>query len=296
MAERDTTGSVFEEQRSHLFSIAYRLLGTVSDAEDVVQDAFLRWKQDKQPEVHSPRAYLATIVVRLCMDLLRSARAKREVYIGPWLPEPLVTTGQSDLTDTVVLRESLSFAFLLMLENLSPLERAVFVLREVFDYDYPEIARTVDKSEANCRQVFHRARQRLADRQSRFESSYEQTELVTEQFMRATATGDVKELLRLLAEDVVSIGDGGGKAAAGLRPIHSRDSVSRGLLGNLRKAPPDRLWIEEINGQPAIVASRAGQPYGVVLLEVQAGQVQVLYSIVNPDKLRGIPISEGNGS
>jgi RNA polymerase sigma-70 factor (ECF subfamily) len=297
MAERDTTGSVFEEQRRHLFSIAYRLLGTVSDAEDVVQDAFLRWKQDdRQPEIHSPRAYLTTIVVRLCMDQLRSARAKREVYVGPWLPEPLITTGQSDLTDTVVLRESLSFAFLLMLENLSPQERAVFVLREVFDYDYSEIARTVDKSEANCRQVFHRARQRLAERQSRFESNYDQTEQVTEQFMRATATGDVQELLRLLAEDVVSVGDGGGKAAAGLRPVHSRENVSRGLLGNLRKSPPDRVWIEEVNGQPAIVASQGGRPYGVVLLEVHAGQVQVLYSIVNPDKLRRIPISRGNGS
>jgi len=190
---------------------------------------------------------------------------------------PLVTTGQSDLTDTVVLRESLSFAFLLMLENLSPLERAVFVLREVIDYDYAEIARTVDKSEANCRQVFHRARQRLADIQSRFESSSELTEQVTEQFMRATTSGDVQELLRLLAADAVSIGDGGGKAAAGLRQIHSRESVSRGFVGNLRKSPPDRQWIEEVNGQPAIAASRGGQPYGVVLLEVRAGQVQVLY-------------------
>ena len=139
-----------------------------------------------------------------------------------------------------MLRESLSFAFLLMLENLSPLERAVFVLREVIDYDYPEIARTVDKSEANRRQGFHRARERLADRQSRFESSYELTEKVTEQFMRATTSGDVQELLRLLATDVVSIGDGGGKAAAGLRPIHSRERVSRGLVVNLRKSPPDR--------------------------------------------------------
>jgi RNA polymerase sigma-70 factor (ECF subfamily) len=296
MAERNTIGYVFEEQRAYLFSIAYRLLGSVSDAEDVVQDAFVRWKQDQRPEVRSPRAYLATIVVRLCLDQLRSARTKREVYVGPWLPEPLVTTGQSDLTDTVVMRESLSFAFLLMLENLAPLERAVFVLREVFDYDYPEIARTVDKSEANCRQVFHRARQRLADRQSRFESSYEQTELVTTQFMHAISTGDVQGLLRLLAEDVVSIGDGGGKAAAGLRPVHSREKVSRGLLGNLRQSPPDKVWIEQVNGQPAIVASRGGQPYGVLLLEVQAGQVQVMYFIANPDKLRRIVISEGNAS
>ena len=162
MAEQDPTASVFEEQRSYLFSIAYRLLGSVSDAEDIVQDAFLRWDREPLPDLRSPRAYLTTIVVRLCLDQLRSARAKREIYVGPWLPEPLITTGRTDLTDSLVLRESLSFAFLLMLETLTPLERAVFVLREVFDYDYPEIALSVDKSEANCRQVFHRARQRLA--------------------------------------------------------------------------------------------------------------------------------------
>jgi RNA polymerase sigma-70 factor (ECF subfamily) len=207
------------------------------------------------------------------------------------LPEPLITTGRTDLTDSLVMRESLSFAFLLMLENLSPLERAVFVLREVFDYDYPEIARTVDKSEANCRQVFHRARQRLAQRQSRFEASYEQTQQVTEQFMHATTSGDVDGLLRLLAEDAVSIGDGGGRVPlAGLRPIVSPHNISRGLLGNLRKMPPDKVWLEEVNGQPAIVASRAGQPYGVVLLEVHAGQVQRLYSVVNPEKLRSLPV------
>ena len=246
-----------------------------------MQDAFLRWKQDKQPEVHSPRAYLATIVVRLCMDQLQSARAKREVYVGPWLPEPAGHNperpdGHGRAPRVAVVRLP-AYAG----ESL-PLERAVLVLREVFDYDYPEIARTVDKSEANRRQGFHRARERLADRQSRFESSYELTEKVTEQFMRATTSGDVQELLRLLAADAVSIGDGGGKAAAGLRQIHSRESVSRGFVGNLRKSPPDRQWIEEVNGQPAIAASRGGQPYGVVLLEVPAGQVQVLYSIVNP--------------
>jgi RNA polymerase sigma-70 factor (ECF subfamily) len=291
MAAQDQRGNVFEEQRSHLFAIAYRLLGSVTDAEDVVQDTFLRWDQDAQrDQVRSPRAYLATIAVRLCMDQLRSARAKREVYVGPWLPEPLITTGRTDLTDSLVMRESLSFAFLLMLENLSPLERAVFVLREVFDYDYPEIARIVDKSEANCRQLFHRARQRLAQRQSRFEASHEQTQQVTELFMHATTSGDVDGLLRLLAEDAVSIGDAGGRVPlAGLRPIVSRQNIARGLLGNLRKMPPDRVWLEEVNGQPAIVASRGGQPYGVVLLEVHAGQVQRLYSVVNPEKLRGLP-------
>jgi len=220
------------------------------------------------------------------MDQLRSARARREVYVGPWLPEPLITTGRADLTDSIVLRESLSFAFLLMLEKLSPLERAVFVLREVFDYDYPDLAQMVDKSEVNCRQVFHRARQRLAEEHSRFESTREQQERLTEQFLRATNSGDVQQLVNLLAEDVVAIGDGGGKASAGLRPIYSRDRVSRGFLGNLRKMPPDRAWIEEINGQPAIVATLHGKLYGVVMLDVRGGQVQTLYSVLNPDKLQ----------
>jgi RNA polymerase sigma-70 factor (ECF subfamily) len=285
---RDERVSAFEEQRSYLFSVAYRLLGSVSDAEDILQEAFLRWNHAQPDEVRSVRAYLATVVVRLCMDQLRSARARREVYVGPWLPEPLVTTGRSDLTDSVVLRESLSFAFLLMLEKLSPVERAVFVLREVFDYDYAEIAPIVAKTEANCRQTFHRARQRLAAQESRFESTHEHTEKLTEQFLCAATSGDVQGLVTLLAEDVVSIGDGGGKAHAGLRPIQSRDHVLRGFMGNLQKMPPDQAWIEEINGQPAIVAWRNGQPYGVVLLEVRDNQVQVLYSVVNPDKLRSI--------
>jgi RNA polymerase sigma-70 factor (ECF subfamily) len=288
MLERDLAANVFEEQRPYLFSIAYRLLGAVSDAEDMLQEAFLRWDQDRQASVRSPRAYLATIVVRLCMDQLRSARSRREVYVGPWLPEPLLTSGRSDLTDNLVLRESLSFAFLLMLENLSPLERAVFVLREVFDYDYPEIAETVGKTQANCRQVFHRARQRMADRQSRFEATSEQQEQVTEQFLQATSSGNVQGLLHLLCEDAVAISDGGGQVSAALRPIVSRDRVSRGYFGNLPKVPMDRVWIEEVNGQPAIIAALQGRVVGVVLLEMRGSQVQRLYAVVNPDKLQAL--------
>jgi RNA polymerase sigma-70 factor (ECF subfamily) len=282
-------GQLFEEQRRYLFSIAYRLLGSVGDAEDVVQEAFLRWQRDGEradgEQVRSPRAYLATIVVRLCLDELRSARARREVYVGPWLPE--LTSGRTDLTDSLVQRESLSFAFLLMLESLSPLERAVFILREVFDYDYAEIAAMVDKSEANCRQVFHRARQHLAERQARFESTQEQREQVTRQFMHAASTGDVQGLLRLLADDAVLIGDGGGKGFAALQPVRTADRVARGFLGALQKMPPDQAWIDEVNGQPAIVATREGRMFAVLVLDVeQDGRVRRLYSVVNPDKLR----------
>ncbi|HET6316585.1 MAG TPA: RNA polymerase sigma-70 factor [Chloroflexota bacterium] len=287
-ATDDATATVFEEQRSYLFSIAYRLLGSVGDAEDAVQDTFVRWQREPRRDVQSPRAFLATIVVRLCMDQLRSARARREVYVGPWLPEPLVTTDRADLTETVVLRESLSFAFLLLLEALSPLERAVFVLREVFDYDYADIAAMVDKSQSNCRQIFHRARARLHERQSSFQPTVEEQQRVTEKFVRATEAGDVPALLALLTDDAVSISDGGGKARAALRPIRSRENVVRGFLGNLAKLPPDRVWLEEVNGQLAAVAARGGRAHGVLLLDIRDGQVQVLYSVVNPDKLRDI--------
>ena len=230
----------FEEHRGYLFSIAYRLLGSVSDAEDVLQEAFLRWDRAQPDEVRSARAFLATIVVRLCMDELRSARARREVYVGPWLPEPLVTTGRSDLTDSVVLRESLSFAFLLMLEKLSPVERAVFVLREVFDYDYAEIAPIVGKTEANCRQAVHRARQRLA-------SAGDALRVV------ARAPG--------AADRAVPARGHGGRRAGSARPVRrgrggrrrrrrqsgddaASDSVARPrgtrLLGNLSKMPSTR--------------------------------------------------------
>lgn len=290
MLERSNWVDAFEEQRSYLFSIAYRLLGTVSDAEDIVQETFLRWQQACGGEIRSPRAFLATVVVRLCLDELRSARAKREVYVGPWLPEPLITAHREDLTDSLVLRESLSFAFLLMLEKLAPIERAVFVLREVFDYDYSEIASIVDKSEANCRQVIHRARQRLAEGEARFETTREQQERVTHRFLEAVSSGDVQGFVQMLAEDVVSYADGGGKARApaGLRPVYSRDRVSRGLLANLRKYPPDRAWIEDVNGQPGILATMDGKLYGVLLLEVRDGLIQAIYVVSNPDKLEAI--------
>jgi RNA polymerase sigma-70 factor, ECF subfamily len=286
MLEQQQRVEAFEQQRGYLFSIAYRLLGSATDAEDVLQEAYLRF-DNAHPEqpIQSTRAFLATIVVRLCMDQLRSARARREVYVGPWLPEPLLTGGRSDLTESVVLRESLSFAFLLMLEKLSPLERGVFVLREVFDYDYAEIAPIVGKSASNCRQAFHRARLRLADEQTRFEPSREHQAKLTEQFLHAATTGDVQGFLNLLSEDVMSIGDGGGKASAGLRPIHTPDHVARGFFGNLQKMPPDRAWIDEVNGQPAVIATHNGKPYGVVLLEIRDGRIQTIYSVVNPDKL-----------
>jgi RNA polymerase sigma-70 factor (ECF subfamily) len=283
----DHAGTIFEEQRGYLFSIAYRLLGTVSDAQDAVQDAYLRWAAADEDEIRSPRAFLSRVVVRLCTDRLRSARARHETYIGPWLPEPLATGDRPDLTETVMLRESLSLAFLHLLENLAPPERAVFILREVFDYDYAEIAQMVGKSAANCRQLFHRARLRLAEHRARFRTSPEQRRQVTEQFMHAASSGDVQKLLDLLAEDVVFVGDSGGKVpGAGVGPVRGRDNIAPGLVRNVTKFPPERVWLEEVNGGPAIVATRGGQLYLLLELEIRDGLIASIYTVMNPDKLR----------
>jgi RNA polymerase sigma-70 factor, ECF subfamily len=281
------TTETFNQYRVLLFSIAYRMLGSATDAEDIVQEAFLRWLQAASDEVQSPKAYLSTVVVRLCIDQLRSARAQREVYVGPWLPEPILTDQYPELTDSTILAESLSFAFLVVLENLGPLERAVFLLREVFDYDYPDIAAIVGKSEANCRQMLHRAHLHLGKRRPRFDVSHEQQERITDQFLRATTNGDMQGLLTLLADDIVFTGDGGGKTGTALNPIHGRDKVARGTMGTILKLPP-RIEgrILQINGHPAIVGYLDDRPYGVLILDIADGRVQAIYNVMNPDKLR----------
>lgn len=286
MKNSEDTTKTFNQYRVLLFSIAYRMLGSATDAEDIVQEAFLRWLQAGDEEIQSPKAFLSTVVTRLCIDQLRSARARRELYVGPWLPEPLQTDQRQDLTETAALAESLSFAFLVMLENLGPLERAVFLLREVFDYDYAEIAAIVGKSEANCRQVFHRAQQHLEQRRPRFEVSREQQERITAQFMLASLGGDMQGLLSLLSEDVVFAADSGGKTWGGLKPVHGADKVARGMLGGRRFLPADiQGGIEEVNGQPAIVGYVDGRPTIVVLLYIEDGLIRRVYQVVNPDKL-----------
>lgn len=288
-APPDPTTQMFNQYRGLLFSIAYRMLGTATDAEDMVQEAFVRWLQADEAAVQSPRAYLSTIIVRLCIDHLRLARTQREVYVGPWLPEPLPTGPHPDLVGTALLAESLSFAFLIMLENLRPLERAVFLLHEVFQYSYDEVAPMVGKSVANCRQIFHRAQEHLGQRQPRYEVSHEQQERLTTQFMRASVTGDMQGLLALLADDVVFTGDGGGKARTGLRPVHGPDKVARGMLGGMRWLPPDtRPAIMQINGQIAIVGFSGDQAVGLVLLDTDGERVHHVYTVVNPDKLHGL--------
>lgn len=283
MADANT----FTEYRSLLFSIAYRMLGSVADAEDIVQDAFLRWNALPADEmVGSPKAYLSTIVTRLCINYMHSARVQREVYVGPWLPEPLVTEHVPNVADTIEERESLSIAFLVLLESLSPVERAVFLLRDVFDYEYAEIAQMVEKSEANCRQMAHRARERVAQHHPRFTVSRAVSEQLTQRFIAACAGGDMPGLLALLSEDSTSLSDGGGKVTAARKPIYGPDRIARAVLGVLNKVPAGLTpRLTEINGQPGFVWSLNGAAQGVLVLDIVEDRIGAIYLIVNPDKL-----------
>ncbi|MDQ3863044.1 MAG: RNA polymerase sigma-70 factor [Actinomycetota bacterium] len=280
----------FERHRSLLFSIAYRMLGSVAEAEDMVQEAYLRWREAPETEVRSPKSYLSAVVTRLSIDRLRSARAWREEYVGPWLPEPLVSDYSEELADPAELDESLSIAYLVLLESLNPVERAVFLLREVFDYEYEEISSIVGKSEDNCRQIARRARQAVAARRPRFEHSPEQERRLTEQFVEACVSGDMEGLVGLLSEDVTLWSDGGGKVAAAPYPIHGPERVARFLLGVLRTVPPGFfVRLARINGGPGIVGYVEGRPTGVVALEIAAGRFIGVRVVVNPEKLQAIP-------
>ncbi|MCA1558164.1 MAG: RNA polymerase sigma-70 factor, partial [Acidobacteria bacterium] len=226
---------IFKEHRRLLFSLAYRMLGTVADAEDIVQEAFLRWQAAGDEEIKAPRAYLSAIVTNLSINHLQSARVKREEYIGPWLPEPLIADENQDPMRNIQLADSLSMAFMILLEALAPTERAVFLLREVFDYEYEEIARMVGKTEANCRQMVSRARQHIRERRSRFDVSEEIRERLTGQFIKACASGDLQALMSLLSEDVTLLSDGGGRVTAARKPITGVDHVARFLTGLVKK-------------------------------------------------------------
>ena len=278
----------FERHRSLLFSIAYRMLGSVAEAEDVVQEAYLRWREVPEGEVRSPKSYLSAVVTRLSIDRLRSAR--REEYIGPWLPEPLISDRAEELAAHDELDESLSTAFLVLLESLNPVERAVFLLREVFGYDYEEISSIVRKSEANCRQIARRARQSVAARRPRFERSLEKEKMLTERFVEACMSGDMEGLLELLSEDVTLWSDGGGKVAAAPYPIHGPEKVARFLVGVLRTVPPGFFaHPARVNGGPGAIGYVDDHPTGVVALDVAEGRIRRVRIVVNPDKLRTVP-------
>jgi RNA polymerase sigma-70 factor, ECF subfamily len=283
----------FSEVRPLLFSIAYRMLSSVMEAEDIVQEAYLRWQRADLAEVESPKSYLSAVVTRLCIDHLRSARVQRETYYGPWLPEPLITAPNDNPASALARSETLSMAFLVLLESLSPEERAVFVLREVFDTPYPDIASTIGKNEATVRQMFSRARQRVHEGRPRFQVTQAEQEQVTMQFIQACMTGDLNLLMSTLAGESVVISDGGGKASAATRPIVGADHVARFVLGLLKKQTDDtRTELAVVNREPAFITYLSGQPFNVMVLEIRDGRVQAIRNVRNPDKLRHIqPLS-----
>ena len=285
--------TLYTELRPLVFSIAYRMLGSASEAEDVVQESFLRLhRAAAEDEIHAPKAYLATVATRLSIDRLRSAQRRRERYVGTWLPEPVVVDEELEAVFEEDRADSLSLAFLVLLESLSPVERAVFLLREVFDYDYAEIARIVDKREDNVRQIAARARRHVDERRPRFESSREERDRLAERFFAAAAASDRDALAELLAADTVFYGDGGGKVrGAILRPVFGRERVTRLLLGFARIGSELDLQMRlaEINGQAgAVFFDQAGSPYSVLALDVEGGEITAIRSIVNPDKLKRI--------
>lgn len=289
MTENDT------DLRGLLFSIAYRMTGSVSESEDLVQETFLRVHEavERGTEIESPRAYACAVVTRLSIDHLRLARVQREEYVGDWLPEPIVTDRSADPAEQAELSDSLSMAFLVLLERLSPPERAVFLLREVFGYPFGEIARLIGKTEANCRQLAVRARRHVTDSQPRFESSIEKRWALAERFFAAMGNGDIEELASLLAEDVVVYADGGGKAPAIGEPIHGTDTAAQFLadLGRRMSAAQMSLVLADVNGQPgAIARDQSGQVVSVLSLDMAQHQVQVLRGITNPDKLGHISL------
>jgi RNA polymerase sigma-70 factor (TIGR02957 family) len=281
----------FGELRPAAFAIAYRMLGRVSEAEDVVQEGFLRLHRARAQgeRIESPRAYLSTVISRLSLDHLRSMRVRRETYVGEWLPEPLVTSADDDPARRAETADSLSLAFLVLLESLSPEQRAAFLLREVFDEPYEQIAEIIGTSVPNARQLATRARRHVEQRRPRFEASREQREELATRFFAAAEEGDLEGLEQLLAHDVVLRGDGGGKAPALARAIHGRAKAARTLIAGLRATARFGLTSrrEEVNGQPgALFFDGEGRLVAVMSLDVAEGQIQGVNSIVNPDKLR----------
>ncbi|MGH8795295.1 MAG: RNA polymerase sigma-70 factor [Stackebrandtia sp.] len=304
MAQRDL--DAFETARPRLFAVSYRMLGSADEAEDAVQDAFLRWERADRDAVHTPAAWLTKAVTNLCVNRLTSARSRREEYVGPWLPEPVLTQQSEKLgpLETAEQRESVSFALLTLLERLTPAERAVYVLREAFDYPHRDIAEILDVTEANSQQLFKRARQRVAEERPRFDVDRDKCRRIAEEFFAVSQTADgMSGLEQLLADDVVAWADGGGKVAGARRPVKGRDKVGRYLgsgLTNLttanitRFAPQLSLYAAEVNAQPALLATVFDRPAAVLALTMVDGRITIIHSMANPDKLRFIAAQVGD--
>ena len=290
MKERCRTNTMdpFQQHRPLLFSIAYRMTGSASQAEDIVQDAYLRYQQADTAAIQSPKSYLTKIVTNLSINYLQSARVQREEYIGIWLPEPVLTSlaDEESLETNFEQQESVSTAFLVLLETLTPPERAVFLFHEVFDYSFAEIAEIIEKSPTNCRQLFHRAKSHITEKRHRATIEPENQRQLLESFVTACQSGNLSMLTQLLASDVTAWGDGGGKVHASLLPVSGQETVARLFLTLMRKVPANHtLFIEEVNGTPALLSWSASQLNWVLTLDILDNVIVGLYSILNPDKL-----------
>ena len=278
------SAQTFEAYRPLLFYTAYRMLGSVMEAEDMVQETYLRFAAASPGAVHSPKAFLNTVITRLCLDHLKSARVQREQYIGPWLPEPIMTDNLPAQVTTQ--KETLTMAFLMLLEQLSPVERAVFLLREIFAYEYSEIAEIVGKSQANCRQLYSRAKKHLVANRPRYETSATAQRQVITEFMAALSDGDAQKMMTLLAPDVTFWSDGGGKVTAARRSLHGQEHVVRFVQGIFRLRPENmHIEITETNATQSLLIWVDAQLFGVMNFEMVDNQIQAIRVVLNPDKL-----------
>lgn len=288
-----TDAELFATHRPYLFALAYQMLGSASDAEDVLQDTYLRYTAAPRTDVRSPKAYLSTTVTRLCLDRLKAARTTREQYVGPWLPEPVLTVDETDVQAVVEQHEAITQAFLVLLERLTPPERAVFLLREVFEYPYEDIAAMLQLSVANCRQLFHRAKEQLTLHRTRFDASSAQQQELVERFLAATQDGDVEGLQNLLAADVELWADSGGKARAPQRPVRGRDVIAKLIpiytANILQQVKGDvgaiRQTLANVNGEPGVLYWIHDQLDTVLICSVAGDQIVSIRLIRNPDKL-----------
>ncbi len=280
LPDREADAAAFEEWRSLLFGIAYRMLGSAADAEDVVQDACIRWLRRNDVEVRSVRAYLVTIVTRLCLDRLDSSRVQRVAYTGPWLPEPVVV----DEASAAEQADSLSLAFLVLLEELTPLERAAYLLHDIFGYTFKEVARTLGRTPTACRQLGARARKHVEQRRKRFDVDLQHGRELTDRFLVACATGDLSSLLAMLSDDVVVWTDGGGKVRAAMRPVVGPHRSSRFLI-NVAKRLHGVPRSTVLNGQPATVFLDEGHVVAALVLDILDGTIVGVRAVTNPDKL-----------
>jgi RNA polymerase sigma-70 factor (ECF subfamily) len=287
--------SEFAKTRNRLFSIAYRMLGSTADAEDMIQETYLRWHQAKKDEIRSPEAWLVSVLTRLCIDRLRSATLERETYTGPWLPEPLFAETPASPEENLELAADLSMAFMVLLERLAPVERAAFLLHDVFDFEYPEVSRILEKSEAACRQVVHRARERVRRDRPRFHPSRDELFSLIERFNSAVSAGDEETVLSMFAEDATLTSDGGSKVNAARKVVLGRQRIAR-LFVVLDRKLSGRMTrsIVNINGEPGLITYLDGKPLSATSFEMDGERIAALYHVLNPDKLKGICEAEAN--